>query len=192
MHLSEDQIDDQLLGDLRGGAAEHLAGCEHCAARVVAAAEPMVDFREVAMAWSERRSATMPLPVAAGDGLVWQRRMGWVTAAFAVALGVSVIGHGNGNGIGNGRGTGMETASVEPDQAFVVPSAGSAQIAATPRVVAVEAVQSSSQDQYSGDNRMLQAIDTELGAAVESPATLGLEPANDQSNNEGSQTSLED
>jgi hypothetical protein len=184
IHLSEDQIDYQLLGDLSGGAATHLAGCEHCAARVAVAAEPMVDFRDVAMAWSERRSATMPLPVAPRDGLLWQRRMGWVTAAFAMALGISVIGNGN------GRRT--ETASVEPEQTIEALSAAPAQIAAAPRAVAVEATQTASADRYSGDNRMLQAIDTELDASVETPATLGLEPAADQTSNEGSQTSLED
>jgi hypothetical protein len=39
---------------------------------------------------------------------------------------------------------------------------------------------------------MLQAIDTELDASVETPATLGLQSGADQSSNESSQTSLED
>jgi hypothetical protein len=126
----------------------------------------------------------MPLPVAPREGLLWQRRMGWVTAAFAMALGISVIG--------NGHRAGMETASVEPEQTMDAPSVAPAQIAVAPRAVVVEAVESTPADRYSGDNRMLQAIDTELDAAVETPATLGLETAADQSSNEGSQTSLED
>jgi hypothetical protein len=184
IHLSEEQIEDQLLGELSGGAAAHLAGCDHCTARVAAAAEPITDFCDVAMAWSERRSATMPLPVGPTDGLLWQRRMGWVTAAFAVALGLSLVG--------GGHRAAVETASVEPDQTLEATSAAPAQVAAAPRVVAVEAVQDTSADRYSGDNRMLQAIDTELDASVETPATLGLQSGADQSSNESSQTSLED
>jgi hypothetical protein len=86
----------------------------------------------------------------------------------------------------------METASAPSEQTMEAPNAAPAQIAVAPRAVVVEAVQSRSADRYSGDNQMLQAIDTELDAAVETPATLGLEPAADQSSNEGSQTSLED
>lgn len=186
MHLSEEQIDDQLLGELGAGAAEHLAACSHCTARVAEAAEPITDFCDVAMAWSERRSATMPLPVVPSDGLLWQRRMGWATTAFALALGISLLGNGH-------KGS-VETASVQPEQILDAPvaSRATAQVAATPRVVAVAAVQNTSADRYSGDNRMLQAIDTELDASVESPATLGLEPASDQSGSDSSQTSLED
>ena len=86
----------------------------------------------------------------------------------------------------------METASVSSEQTMEAPNATPAQVASAPRAVVVEAAQSSSADRYSGDNRMLQAIDTELDAAVETPATLGLEPAAEQSSSEGSQTSLED
>jgi anti-sigma factor RsiW len=193
MHLSEDQIDDQLLGELRGESASHLASCEDCAARVAAAAEPILEFREMATAWSERRSATMPLPVPLKEGLLWQRRMGWVTAAFAMALGLSIIG----NGSGNRHSGGVETASVEPDQTGETPSVIRPQMAEAPRAVMVEAVQveavqSASPDRYSGDNRMLHAIDTELDAAVETPATLGLEPAAEPSGSQVNQTSMED
>ena len=188
-HLSEEQIDDQLLGELGHVAAAHLVACEHCTARVTEAAEPIADFRDVSIAWSERRSATMPLPVVARDGLLWQRRMGWATTAFAFALGFSLLS--------NGHKVATETASLQMEQTADAPIAAqtASRIAAAPRMVAVEAVQSTSgnaADRYAGDNRMLQAIDTELDASVESPATLGLETTGEQSGNESSQTSLED
>jgi anti-sigma factor RsiW len=184
VHLSEEQIDEQLLGELGSAAAEHLAACGQCSARVAEAAQPIADFRDVSMAWSERRSATMPLPIVAADGLVWQRRMGWATTAFALALGISLLS--------NGHKAGTETASLQPEQAMDAPiaSAVSSRVATAPHVV--EAVQNRSADRYAGDNRMLQAIDTELDASVESPATLGLEPASERSSSESSQTSLED
>jgi hypothetical protein len=190
VHLSEEQIDDQLLGELGSAAAAHLAACVACTARVAEAAEPITDFRDVSMAWSERRSATMPLPVVARDGLLWQRRMGWATTAFALALGISLLS--------SGHKVATETASLQLEQASDAPIAAQAtsRVAAAPRVVEVEAVQNTSGnaagDRYAGDNRMLKAIDTELDASVESPTTLGLEPAGDQSGNQSSQTSLED
>jgi hypothetical protein len=189
VHLSEEQIDEQLLGELGSAAAAHLAVCLTCTARVAEAAEPIADFRDVTMAWSERRSATMPLPVVAGDSLVWQRRMGWATTAFALALGISLLS--------NGRKVTPETASMQPDQTVEAPMTAAtvtSRVAAAPHFV--EAAQNTSGttagDRYAGDNRMLQAIDTELDASVESPATLGIEPASDQTRNENSQTSLDD
>jgi hypothetical protein len=190
VHLSEEQIDDQLIGELGSAAAVHLAACGICTARVAQAAEPIADFRDVTMAWSERRSATMPLPVVAGDGLLWQRRMGWATTAFALALGISLLS--------NGRKATTETVSLQLEQTVDTPigapqtAPAASRIAATPRVIEVAAVQNTSADRYAGDNRMLQAIDTELDASVESPAALGLEPASDQSGNESNHTSLED
>jgi hypothetical protein len=187
IHLSEDQIDDQLIGDPSAYAAAHLAGCGECAERVADAAAPIAGFRDVTMAWSERRSATMPLPAAPVDGTLWQRRMGWAMAAFALVMGLSLSGAG--------RKAQRLTASVQSAPAvdsFEQPAAAvTARNVAAPVRVALESGDARSDDRYAGDNRMLKAIDNELDASVETPAALGLEPDGDQGRSQDVQTLLE-
>lgn len=157
--LTDEQIDDQLIGDLAPSAAVHLAACELCQARLAAAEAPMVNFREVSLAWAERQSATLPTrPVATSRA---PHRLAWASAATAVlAIGIAIpvmrerlntpaaptrtdapamaaVGH-----------TGMS--SVTP-------------VAATP-------------EQIDRDNQMLEAIERELDAPADSPAAYGLVP----------------
>jgi hypothetical protein len=174
-HLSEDQIDDHFVGDLSTSAAAHLAECDECSRRVARAAEPMASFRDVSMAWSERRSATMPLPRVAPQGLVWELRMGWAMASCALVLGFAVTGGGRS----------LRSASVSSTQAT---ESSSTSAVAAPVVVAAK--YEATPERVSADNRMLKAIDTELDAAVETPAALGLESSGNQQSS--SQPSLED
>ena len=55
MHLTEDQIDDVLMGDLAATTAAHLAACEACKLRVAEFEAPIASFKAVSLAWSERQ-----------------------------------------------------------------------------------------------------------------------------------------
>jgi hypothetical protein len=182
VHLSEDQIDDHLIGDLNVAAAAHLAGCEACAQRVARAEKPLENFRDVTMAWSERRSATMPMPSAPVQELVWQRRTGWAMASFVLVVGFAA----------GGAGRALFTMSTQTaDASATTPDSASPRVAA-PAVVAVEAGYDVSPQRVSEDNRMLKAIDQQLDATADTPAALGLEPVSEQTGKQQAQPALED
>jgi hypothetical protein len=192
-HLTDEQIDAELLGDLGEQPAEHLAACAECTERVTQAAVPLASFRATTMAWSERRSATMPMPAVEAQGQVWQRRMGWVMASFVLVAGIVLV---------NNRHNEM-TASVQEAQASApqdaVPVAPVKMASAAPARLATTAVAQTApvaadNDRFAADNTMLKAVDVELNASVDSPALLGLEAASvdDQSDHAAAQTSLRD
>jgi hypothetical protein len=184
VHLSEEQIDDQLMGDLNGDAAAHLAECEECTRRVAEAGTPIKSFRAVSAAWAERRSATMPIPSVQAGALVWQRRVGWAMTACALVVGISLTG--------NERKAEMMRASVQSAQGVEAVSTTTARVAIVPVAAAHGAVDETAADRYSGDNRMLKAIDNELDASVDTPASMGLETVNEQPRSEGRPSSVED
>jgi hypothetical protein len=119
---------------------------------VAAAEQPLASFRAVSLAWSERRSATLPLQEFAPSQPRWTRRLAWgATAAAALAFGIVVPGlH---------RPAASGTVAV-------------AQVAAPTQVTPV--AQLSRQEQIARDNQMLREIDRELDASVETPVALGL------------------
>ena len=90
-HLTADQIDDHLIGDLAAAPAAHLAACSLCTDRVAAVANPIASFQHVATAWSERRSATLPIPVPTQQQPLWQRHTAWASACLTLAVGVALI-----------------------------------------------------------------------------------------------------
>jgi anti-sigma factor RsiW len=147
-HLTEDQLDDHLMGELDGAPAAHLAACSHCTARVAEFDAPLASFRAVTMAWSERQSATAPIPtVAAAARSVWERRLAWSLAAATCAI------------------LGVAGANHRVSLSAPAPQPVLSQEAAAP-----------SADQLSSDNRLLNSIDRELNASNESPDALGLVP----------------
>jgi hypothetical protein len=146
-HLTDDQLDDHLIGDLAAEPAAHLAACQLCSARVAKAAAPMSSFQSVSLAWSERTSATAPMPSLPSYRAVWEHRL---IAAMALALCAAGIGL---------SGAVHRFAPVRPEAA----PATMTESAAAP-----------STEQLSQDNQLLNTIDHELAAASESPASLGL------------------
>jgi hypothetical protein len=163
LHLTPDQIDDHLIGDLAPIPAAHLAACPLCADRATAAAGPLANFQQVSTAWSERRSATLPIPVPTAQRPVWQRHMAWATASLSLAFGVAMI-----------NATHQFSFNTTPQPTPT--SAVSVQQLPAPPVTAslVSAPQST---EISADNHMLRAIDASLDASNDSPAALGLTPA---------------
>jgi len=171
MHLTEDQIDDVLMGDVAAERAAHLAACEDCKLRVEEFETPIASFKAVSLAWSERRSATLPSKLVMPVSSAWQRGAGWAAAAvLLVGIGVPVARHET-------RGT-QVVASKEVSLAGSGVAAQAAVATAVresgPGVVAPASGKSAAQ--IARDNQMLQTIDRELDASVQSPAdAFGLE-----------------
>lgn len=175
VHLSDDQILNTLSGDVSAGVAAHLANCSVCSRRVAEAEAPIASFQAMTLAWSERRSATLPLHLPAAPPLAWHRRAvmaATATAALLVGLSVPLARHA------------APSAPVMTSHASVAPSS-TAEVATVSAPVltaamrhgipeaqaTVENTQAKPQDeQIARDNQMLQNIDRALDNSVESPA----------------------
>lgn len=184
MHLSEEQIDEQLMDGLSGEAASHLAECALCSGRVAEVGTPIAHFCEVSGAWAERRSATMPMPSVQGGAVVWQRRVGWAMTACALVVGISFTA--------SERKVEMLRVSTQSLQSVETESVATAQVEVAPAAVARGAEDASAAERYSGDNMMLKTIDSELDASVETPAAMGLETVSQQPRSDGGPSSVQD
>ena len=183
VHLSEDEIDDQLIGDLAAAPAAHLDACALCTHRVAQAKDPIASFQSLTLAWSERRSATLPVPNRSTNRPLWQRRAAWVTACSALAIGIAFTNVGRQASLTPG----LHVAQVQP----AVPQA-TAVVSAAAVAPATSDTAASPAEQISADNQMLQAIDAEIRTVPNSSATLGLDPVSDHSNRPLATTSLQD
>ena len=168
-HLTEDQIDDLLIGDLAPETTAHLKQCTTCQTRLEAAKAPIASFRAVSMAWSERRSATVPVTLVQAASSAGRRQAHWAaaaTAALAVALSVPLMIHQK------------QSPVVASDVAVPQASAKAAVAQATPAAPVEQAVQArvqpvtsarrgSDDAEIAHDNEMLQAIHHELDASVQ-------------------------
>ncbi len=185
-HLTPDQIDDHLIGDLAPTAAAHLSACTLCTHRVALARSPIASFQQVSTAWSERHSATLPIPIPAEQRTSWQRHTAWATATLSMALGFAFI---NATHQFSLLSTPAPVASYQPapaQQPAPAPKAAAlttASVAPAPHIAHVAA-------RISADNHMLQVIDASLDPSSDSPAALGLAPAPAPSS--GTLTSIQD
>jgi hypothetical protein len=167
-HLTAEQIDDVLIGDVNHDASGHLAACARCAERVAEARVPLASFKAVSTAWSERRSAT--LPQISIQNAARPQRLAWGAAAVTAMLGfviaVPVTQHRERVSEAARAATAapqMAAVNEPPMVAPVVTSIPSETKAAT-----------QDDEQITRDNQMLDVIDQELGATAESPAALEL------------------
>jgi hypothetical protein len=184
-HLTPDQIDDHLIGDLAAAPAAHLAACALCTTRVAAAASPLASFQQVSTAWSERRSATLPLPVPAPRQPLWQRHMAMATACLSMAMGIAVV---NAN-----HQFQLQTAEPQPTATTLTQQA-IAQLQPIPKASALTETASIAPTgraaHIAADNHMLRAVNASFDPFAESPAALGLAPAD--SHRAAQPTSLQD
>jgi hypothetical protein len=164
-HLTEDQIDDALIGDLCDTAAEHLAACESCTTLFAEAQSPLTSFRTVSIAWSERHSATLPQPSFSNAARPQRTAWGVAAASAVLALMAAVPGM-------------QRHANESANNAAVTVNTGAEQVAAvtTPAMASTIQPSISNDEQITQDNQMLKAIDHELDASAEDPAMLGLQP----------------
>lgn len=153
LHLTEDQLDDHLIGDLAAAPAAHLAACPLCADRVANALAPIDSFQAASLAWGERRSATAPVPSLPSPAMLWERRLAWSMAVATCAVGLGLIN------------------ATHSLAGFSTPSAAAPAYTQTAsQTTAAEPTAA----QLSSDNQLLNTIDRELAASTDSPAALGL------------------
>jgi hypothetical protein len=169
MHLTEDQIDDYLIGSLPAEATLHLAACSRCMERTMAAGRSIEGFRAVSLAWSERLSATLPMPAQPVHRPFYEPRLVWSigTAVCALLIGLGSFTH---------------RAASAPDAAMN----GSTSVAASRPSATPSA------DQLSSDNQLLNTIDRELNASAESPAALGLTTVSAHLRSHSSESAFQD
>ena len=186
VHLSDDQILNTLSGDVSAGVAAHLANCSICSRRVAEAEAPIAGFKAVTLAWSERRSATLPLQPSAPPPLAWHRRAVMAaTATAALLVGISVPLARN---QAPAAPVVSSHAAVAPSSAAEVATVSAPALPAAMRheVPAAQANAETTQikpqeEQIARDNQMLQNIDRALDNSVESPAdTYELQPIGSQ------------
>jgi hypothetical protein len=177
-HLSPDELESVLIGDAAPESTAHLAACEPCKAALAELEAPLAGFRAVTLAWSERRSATMPLRDLEASqsraAAAWRKRFALsagLAAALAIGVAVPVLHY---------EATPSDEAQSQP----------SAQAAATTETASAASEESPQQQQIARDNQMLRAIDQELSSSVESPAALGLQESTGR--NRGYRSKMQD
>jgi hypothetical protein len=178
VHLSEDQILNVLSGDVSTGVAAHLANCSICARRVAEFEAPIASFRAVTLAWSERRSATLPLEPVAQPPLAWYRRAviaATATTALLVGISVPMLRIAARPAPTAASASTSQAAATPPatevatESAPVLSSATQHMITET-QAPAVSTRNNPQDEQIARDNEMLQNIDQALDNSVESPA----------------------
>ncbi|QMV19515.1 hypothetical protein GOB94_13080 [Granulicella sp. 5B5] len=176
-HLSEEQIDEAMIGGLASEAGGHLNICPMCQERLVTARLPIESFKAVSLAWSERRSATMPVPLQTGllESLGGHRRLAW-GAAVAMLLAVLV------------------TAPLELRHSGRMTVDDAAQMHTTNALGATGVVsgQQSTEEQIERDNQLLNEIDRELNTSGENPAELGLATVRGRTNRHAAVRAVQD
>jgi hypothetical protein len=185
-HLNADQIDDHLIGDLAPAAASHLANCQVCAALVAEASAPIANFQAVTQAWSERRSATMPvqIPATSLPHAMALRIAAGATAAVILMMGVMTPG--------SSHPTTPQTASYTVPQTAVQPQTLTQMASTAPVTSPQEQMRrSNASARISRDNQMLQDIDAALNASSES-SSLGLESVSTEQRQQPRAMSLQD
>lgn len=93
-HLSEDELDEVLVGGGSPAAEAHLAQCAACASRKVEFAEAVAGFNQATLAWSEAKSHGLTRELVA-VGMPSRVRFGLAGAGVcAVALVGMMLGTG--------------------------------------------------------------------------------------------------
>lgn len=149
-HLSEDDLDEILIGNASAEATAHLAGCQPCEDRLTAFQSQMAVFNQASLAWSEARSNTISRDLAAHKPTprltlttVWSSA---ATLIVALAFGLSTALHQPA-----ATSTAANPSSTQP---------------------AVAAHPEHNQSEIASDNAMLDAIDSEI--ETPQPAQFGL------------------
>ena len=170
-HLSEEQLDDVLMGDPGLEATTHLLECAACKERIAALEVSIASFAAVSLAWSERRSVTTPPPAMVAMGSAWPRRMSWAlvsTCLLLIGFAIPMARHEeheNQTMVANEPREAAPSKGSAPEQLAVIQASG-AQV----RVAVVTTADHSADAQIARDNRMLRAIDRELDASMQSPS----------------------
>jgi len=173
-HLTDEQIDDLLIGSLEAAEAaqmrEHAAGCEACTARLAELEAPIASFNAVTVAWSERRSATLPVrPAAKRVGARWSMGLAWgsLAAAALLAAVIPVLRHEQNVRVQEAY---QNATKIQGAGKTATAAALPANSISTQEDSASTAVPENSQE-IATDNRMLAMVDEELNAPITAPGS---------------------
>ena len=146
-HLSDDALDNLLLGCSSTSSASHLASCEACAARLETFRSAMVFFNQASSAWSEAKSNSISRELAPlRPRFAMLPAWSFVVAFFfAVALSFLVGIH---RGLSPGGASRTEFAKGETSQGV------------------------DREQEIASDNAMLHAIDSAISQPVPSPVEM--------------------
>jgi hypothetical protein len=143
------------------------------------------------MAWSERRSATLPIPDLTRQQPLWQHHMAWATASLIFAIGIALTNASHQAVI--------RTAELQPMQQDSTQLASTqqdpTQQTAPPSAVLTETASATvapREAQIFADNQLLKAIDDDLNTSADSPAALGIEPVSAQPSRSPTALSVKD
>jgi hypothetical protein len=180
-HVTDEQIDELLMGSLEAGEAagmrEHAVGCAACAAKLAELEVPIASFKAVTLAWSERRSATLPVrPVSrrAGAGARWGMGLAWgsLAAAALLAAVIPVLRHEQSVRVKEAylnatkdKGIGQMAIATAPPEAVQPANSTSAQDQSISTDVPENA------QEIANDNRLLAMVDEELNAPIAAPGS---------------------
>ena len=139
-HLSEEELDDVLIGMGSAAAEGHLAGCAVCNARIAPFQTSVTAFNESSLAWAQAKSNGVSRDLSAA------RLSTGRTQPMAWGAGVAMIG-----AIAFALGTGLHRAPAALDAS---PAAQST---------------TDDEKDIAADNAMLAAINSEIGTAAPAP-----------------------
>jgi anti-sigma factor RsiW len=171
-HLTEEQIDELLMGSLEPAEAaslrEHAATCEACASQLAELESHIASFKAVSLAWSERRSATLPVrPAAKRSGVRWGMGFVWgsVAAAALLAAIIPVLRHEQNVRVQEAYNKARMQGTSQPAIAAQPANSDTAQYSA-----ADNGVPENAQD-IAKDNQLLAMVDAELNAPIPTPGS---------------------
>ncbi len=160
-HLTEEQVDELVMGSIEASEAaqmrEHAASCEACAAQLAEIEAPIASFKAVTLAWSERRSATLPVRPSQRAGARWGMGFVWgsLAAATLLAAVIPVMRHE------------QNVRSQQAQNKILVQPTATPNLAPANIDTAAPEVPENPQE-IANDNRMLAMVDEELNAPIPS------------------------
>jgi anti-sigma factor RsiW len=139
-HLSDEALDDVLIGLGSAESETHLFSCPDCRARVAAFRADMSFFNSASIAWSESKKLRFPQTLARRTGFrIRAAFVSWATVAAALLVMAVVIGR--------------HSPLVQPGHAYHVEIAQPVD----------------SEAQIAQDNQLLQAVNAAISPDEESP-----------------------
>jgi anti-sigma factor RsiW len=151
-HLSEEAMDDALIGIATAETEAHLATCDVCRAQVASFQLQMDSFNAATMAWSERKIAAQPIRVDSNVKPwrgVFVPSPAWAMAAIIVLTIAALMLHWNTTH------NSIRLASNDTP---------------APAVTGINSTMGDSAIQIEQDNQLLQSVNAALTTADESPA----------------------
>jgi len=141
-HLTEEDLDDVLIGCASDDALLHAAECEACGAQILAFQSSMTTFNTGTMAWAQAKSNTVSRDLSAAQLSNASQPMRWSVGVATMAAMACVLT------VGLHRGpSGVDVVQAPVEQSSAV----------------------SNEQEIAADNDLLEAINSEMSTTVPAP-----------------------